>query len=122
MTRLSPVTPRALNLASASDRLVKSFASGFTSVAAGTLTLPGTRPGRPYRLGSRPLWNCGPRALTMTVPGYLVAASTSRLSTKKPWRGEALNVAEVYPLADPRSVGRPPAFHLSKPPSRTAPP
>src|SRR5262245_64920185 len=94
MTRLSFVTPRALNLASASDSEVKSFADAFTSVAAGTLTLPGTRPGRPYRLGSRPWWNCGPSALTITVPGSFVAASTARLSTKKPGSGEALNVAE----------------------------
>src|SRR5258705_2607383 len=122
MTRLSPLTPRAVNLASASDRLVKSFASGFTSVAAGTLTLPGTRPGRPYRLGSRPLWNWGPSALTITVPGSLVAASTARLSTKKPWRGEALNVADGQPLARPLSVAPPPALHFSKPPSTTAPP
>src|SRR4030095_17110928 len=101
MTRLSFVTPRALNLASASDRLVKSFAAAVTSVAAGTLTLPGTRPGRPYRLGSRPWWNCDPSALTITVPDSFVAASTARLSTKKPGRGDALNVAEGYPPACP---------------------
>src|SRR4030095_2043570 len=112
MTRLSFVTPRALNLASASDTEVKSFAAAFTRVAAGALTLPGTRPGRPYRLGSRPLWNCGPSALTITVPGSFVAASTARLSTKRPGRGEALNVAGGKDPGRPPSAGRAPRSPL----------
>ena len=41
------VTPLASNFAAASARLVKPLVAGSMRVAADTLTLPGTRPGRP---------------------------------------------------------------------------
>jgi HD-GYP domain-containing protein (c-di-GMP phosphodiesterase class II) len=49
--------------------------------------------GRPYRLGSRPLWNWGPSALTITVFGFRIAPSTAPLSTKRPARDLVLNTA-----------------------------
>src|ERR1700730_14062533 len=99
--------------------VTKSFLAAFMSVAADTLQLPGIRPGRPYRLGSRPLWNCGPSALTTTVFRSSLAASTSCLPTKYPDRGFAVKVAGGYPFAGPLSMARFSAFHLSKPPSST---
>ncbi len=47
ITFLSLITPWALNAACASASEAKPFVTGSTSAAAGTLTLPGTRPGRP---------------------------------------------------------------------------
>src|SRR5258708_34360848 len=44
--------PWAPNFAAASARGMKPLVAGSTSVAAGTVTLPGTRPGRPH--GARP--------------------------------------------------------------------
>jgi hypothetical protein len=41
------VTPLTSNFAVASARVVKPLVAGSMSVAADTLTLPGTRPGRP---------------------------------------------------------------------------
>jgi hypothetical protein len=76
MTRRSLPTPAAANLAAATASEVNVLLCGSTRLAAGTLTLPGMRPGRPYRLGSRPWWNCGPSALTITISGSLLAAST----------------------------------------------
>src|ERR1700742_3354755 len=112
--------PCALNLASASASGTKTLVWGSSRVAADTLQLPGTRPGRPYRLGSRPLWNCGPSALTTTVLRSPLEASTSCLPAKYPLFGFAVNVAGLYPLAGPVSMARPSAFHLSNPPSSTA--
>src|SRR6516165_5114330 len=120
MTFLSFVASLASKIARASSRPTKPLVLGPTRLAAGTFTLPGTRPGRPYRLGSRPRWNWGPSAFTITVPGALMAAIVSYLSTNRPGLGLALKVAVGYPFDSQHRVRRASAFHLSSPPSRTA--
>src|SRR5262249_62130311 len=101
MTRLSFVTPLALNLASASDSEVKPFAAALTSVAAGTLTLPGTRPGRPYRLRSGALWECGAPAVAVPGAGPFFPPRNPRLSPQKPRAGRALERVPREPPGAP---------------------
>ena len=54
ITGFSLLMPAAANVAAASASGTKALLCGSTRLAAGTLTLPGIRPGRPYRLGPRP--------------------------------------------------------------------